>query len=395
MRRRGSRRRAARSAWTRRTSTRSSPWRAAWSASATRRAPCRPRSGRATCDRPIARGARRWRTRCGWRGTRPAAFHEFRVLADELSGADRSARARQGADPLPRPGRLVRTPRRLAARPLRRRPAPRLAQRPMSSMKVGDLREHLAAAMAGAMRRPEPEAVALTADRAKAMAVALAGPRPERRGRPRVARGRHAERGDHPGLSPRARAAADPDRAPARHAASAATIGSRCRTCGRSSRSATGSPAGAASSRDGDLDPGGAIGRAERGGVVRADRPVRRGLRRAVGRLLGVDRPGRPCAWRRSREDGILAHAAIVDRLLYPGDAVLRAGYVEAVAVLPDPAAQRPRHEGDGGDRPHDRRAATSSAPSGTGSHAFYARLGWVTWQGPTWIRDRPGHAGG
>ncbi len=45
----------------------------------------------------------------------------------------------------------------------------------MSSMKVGDLREHLAAAMAGGMRRPEPEAVALTADRTKAMAVALAG----------------------------------------------------------------------------------------------------------------------------------------------------------------------------------------------------------------------------
>jgi excisionase family DNA binding protein len=42
-------------------------------------------------------------------------------------------------------------------------------------MKVGDLRERLAAAMASAMRRPEPEAVALTADRAKAMAVAMAG----------------------------------------------------------------------------------------------------------------------------------------------------------------------------------------------------------------------------
>jgi excisionase family DNA binding protein len=42
-------------------------------------------------------------------------------------------------------------------------------------MKVGDLRERLAAAMASAMRRREPEAVALTADRTKAMAVALAG----------------------------------------------------------------------------------------------------------------------------------------------------------------------------------------------------------------------------
>jgi hypothetical protein len=42
-------------------------------------------------------------------------------------------------------------------------------------MKVGDVRDRLAAAMASAMRRPEPEAVALTADRAKAMAVAMAG----------------------------------------------------------------------------------------------------------------------------------------------------------------------------------------------------------------------------
>ena len=42
-------------------------------------------------------------------------------------------------------------------------------------MKVGDLRERLAAAMASAMRRSEPEAVAITADRAKAMAVAMAG----------------------------------------------------------------------------------------------------------------------------------------------------------------------------------------------------------------------------
>jgi excisionase family DNA binding protein len=37
------------------------------------------------------------------------------------------------------------------------------------------LRDHLAAALRAAMRRPEPEAVALTADRTKAMAVALVG----------------------------------------------------------------------------------------------------------------------------------------------------------------------------------------------------------------------------
>lgn len=40
---------------------------------------------------------------------------------------------------------------------------------------AGVLRERLAAALASAMRRPEPDAVALTADRTKAMAVALVG----------------------------------------------------------------------------------------------------------------------------------------------------------------------------------------------------------------------------
>ena len=40
---------------------------------------------------------------------------------------------------------------------------------------AGELRAHLAAALHAAMRRPDAEAIALTADRAKAMAVALAG----------------------------------------------------------------------------------------------------------------------------------------------------------------------------------------------------------------------------
>ncbi len=46
---------------------------------------------------------------------------------------------------------------------------------PAAATTAGVLRDHLAAALARAMRRPEPEAVALTADRTKAMAVALAG----------------------------------------------------------------------------------------------------------------------------------------------------------------------------------------------------------------------------
>jgi excisionase family DNA binding protein len=46
---------------------------------------------------------------------------------------------------------------------------------PADATTAGVLRDHLAAALRAAMRRPEPEAVALTADRTKAMAVALAG----------------------------------------------------------------------------------------------------------------------------------------------------------------------------------------------------------------------------
>ena len=42
-------------------------------------------------------------------------------------------------------------------------------------MKVGVLRERILAALAAGLHRPEPEVVALTADRTKAMAVALAG----------------------------------------------------------------------------------------------------------------------------------------------------------------------------------------------------------------------------
>jgi excisionase family DNA binding protein len=44
-------------------------------------------------------------------------------------------------------------------------------------MKVGVLRERIVAALAAGLHRPEPEVVALTADRTKAMAVALAGHR--------------------------------------------------------------------------------------------------------------------------------------------------------------------------------------------------------------------------
>jgi len=87
---------------------------------------------------------------------------------------------------------------------------------------------------------------------------------------------------------------------------------------------------------------------------------------------------------------GIVAHAAIVDRLLYPGDSTLRAGYVEAVAVWPDLQRQglgtRVMKVIDGM-----LDASYELGTLGTGSHSFYSRLGWVSWEGPTWIRERDG----
>jgi len=87
---------------------------------------------------------------------------------------------------------------------------------------------------------------------------------------------------------------------------------------------------------------------------------------------------------------GIVAHAAIVDRVLYPGALTLRAGYVEAVAVWPD--LQRSGLgtqvmeviDGMLGER-------YELGALGTGHHEFYARLGWVVWRGPTSIRERDG----
>lgn len=62
----------------------------------------------------------------------------------------------------------VRRPRGVAARAVP-------ASADAASTTAGVLRDHLAAAMGSGMRRAEPEAVAVTADRTKAMAVALAG----------------------------------------------------------------------------------------------------------------------------------------------------------------------------------------------------------------------------
>jgi len=89
-------------------------------------------------------------------------------------------------------------------------------------------------------------------------------------------------------------------------------------------------------------------------------------------------------------DGAIIAHAAIVDRPLYPGSCVLQAGYVEAVAV--QPPLQR---SGQGTQVMREINRLIDEGYElgalGTGSQPFYARLGWVVWRGPTWIRHSDG----
>jgi aminoglycoside 2'-N-acetyltransferase I len=91
-----------------------------------------------------------------------------------------------------------------------------------------------------------------------------------------------------------------------------------------------------------------------------------------------------------SDEHCIVAHAAVVERLLMAADRPLRSGYVEGVATSPE-------HRGRG-------HASTIMRESGRLIHAhfelgglstglpdFYARLGWELWRGPTYARSSEG----
>ena len=91
----------------------------------------------------------------------------------------------------------------------------------------------------------------------------------------------------------------------------------------------------------------------------------------------------------------IVSHASVVERELHAGGRPLRTGYVEAVATAPE-------HQGTGlgslvmqevtGYIDHH----FELGALGTGRQGFYHRLGWQTWQGPSFVRtdaaggDRP-----
>ena len=91
--------------------------------------------------------------------------------------------------------------------------------------------------------------------------------------------------------------------------------------------------------------------------------------------------------WHLVVTDGaVLAHAAVVPRLLEAGEEPVRAGYVEGVAT--DPARQG---EGLGSWAMTEvsalLRGRFELGALSTGRHDFYGRLGWERWQGPTFAR--------
>jgi aminoglycoside 2'-N-acetyltransferase I len=86
----------------------------------------------------------------------------------------------------------------------------------------------------------------------------------------------------------------------------------------------------------------------------------------------------------------VLAHASVVERELHVAGTPFRTGYVEAVAV-------RPELQGRGLGSRVMREAAAIVRESfelgalGTGTPAFYERLGWRLWLGPTFVRTADG----
>jgi aminoglycoside 2'-N-acetyltransferase I len=92
--------------------------------------------------------------------------------------------------------------------------------------------------------------------------------------------------------------------------------------------------------------------------------------------------------WHVIANDGeMVAHAAVVERLLGVGERLVRTGYVEAVATTPT-------RQGQGVGTAVMRCIAEvvvaefEMGALATGAHEFYERLGWERWQGPTFVRD-------
>lgn len=91
-----------------------------------------------------------------------------------------------------------------------------------------------------------------------------------------------------------------------------------------------------------------------------------------------------------SLDGRIVAHASVVPRELHVDGRPLRTGYVEAVGTRP---ALQGRGVGTLVMRAANEhiRSTYELGALGTGEHGFYARLGWQTWDGPTFVRAPKG----
>jgi aminoglycoside 2'-N-acetyltransferase I len=86
----------------------------------------------------------------------------------------------------------------------------------------------------------------------------------------------------------------------------------------------------------------------------------------------------------------IVSHASVVERELHTGGHRLATGYVEGVATMPTHrrrgyASAIMREAGEHIDR------SFQLGALGTDLFAFYGRLGWVVWKGPTYVRTERG----
>lgn len=86
----------------------------------------------------------------------------------------------------------------------------------------------------------------------------------------------------------------------------------------------------------------------------------------------------------------VVSHASVVPRTLWLDDAIVQAGYVEAVATHPsrrrEGLASRLVSAANAHIEAHYELGVLS-----TSAHALYERLGWRRWAGETWVREGDG----
>ena len=87
-----------------------------------------------------------------------------------------------------------------------------------------------------------------------------------------------------------------------------------------------------------------------------------------------------------ANEDGDpVAHGAVVPRMLVTGGRELATGYVEGGATRGDRGGLATAVMAEVG-RVIERDYELGALGDGSGIPGFYQRLGWETWQGPTWV---------